>query len=103
MGSPTLFKATSENDLYRWWKATADPNFIGFGHSQKLHNDDGVDIDVDVDVEDSSGTPSTAIRNDDASSDELIPGWRWVKDKLANVRFFQKSNTMAATTTNVGT
>ena len=69
--SPTLFKATSEYDLYRWWKATADPNFIGFGHSQKLHNDDGVDIDVDVDVEDSSGTPSTAIINDDASSDEL--------------------------------
>jgi hypothetical protein len=61
--SPTLFKATSGVDLYRWWKATADPNFIGFGHSKKLHDSDG--------VEDTSGTPSTATTNDGASNDEL--------------------------------
>jgi len=29
--SPTLFRATSGSDLFRWWKATSDPNFIGFG------------------------------------------------------------------------
>jgi len=33
--SPTLYKARNANDLFRWWKATADANFIGFDENNK--------------------------------------------------------------------
>jgi len=33
--SPTLFKAREADDLFRWWKATADANLIGFDENQK--------------------------------------------------------------------
>ena len=33
--SPTRFRATEANDLFRWWKATTDANLIGFNENGK--------------------------------------------------------------------
>merc|ERR1711935_807627 len=33
--SPTMFKLREEEDMFRWWKATANPNFMGFDENNE--------------------------------------------------------------------
>jgi len=33
--SPTMFKLREEGDMFRWWKATANPNFMGFDENNE--------------------------------------------------------------------
>lgn len=64
--SPTLYKASSAQHLFQWWKATKDPNFIGYGYAKEMH---GINDD-----DDDGGSPS--LQNSEATktntgSDEL--------------------------------
>ena len=81
--SPTLFKARKAEDLFRWWKATADPTLIGFDDNnqpiyQEMVNDqddwdnddhygyeyEDDDYDDDVDNEDHKGEDDTDGKNE---------------------------------------
>jgi len=43
--SPTLFRARKAEDLFRWWKATADPHPIGFdGNDEAVYGDVARDL-----------------------------------------------------------
>lgn len=52
--SPTMFKLREQGDMFRWWKATANPNFMGFDENNKptykeaLPQEDDDDDDEDV-------------------------------------------------------
>jgi len=81
--SPTLFKVTSGQDLFQWWQASADPNFIGYGHAKKIHEE----VDVEVDNVDSSsassGTPSlsnTAAATTTTTTTTTTPATATVND-----------------------
>uniref|UniRef100_A0A7S4EK24 Fe2OG dioxygenase domain-containing protein n=1 Tax=Pseudo-nitzschia australis TaxID=44445 RepID=A0A7S4EK24_9STRA len=39
--SPTFYKSKSAGDLFRWWKATEDPNFIGFDETDNPNGSHG--------------------------------------------------------------
>merc|ERR1711865_1090574 len=60
--SPTLYKASSAQHLFQWWKATEDPNFIGYGYAKEMHD---IEDDNDAGNDDGSGSPS--LQNSEAT------------------------------------
>ncbi|VEU39413.1 unnamed protein product [Pseudo-nitzschia multistriata] len=62
--SPTLYRLNSGRDLFRWWKATADPNFSGF--------DDPDGTDDAYDAYELQGDEKEESFNDDVLDDDGV-------------------------------
>jgi len=80
--SPTLFKATSAEHLFQWWKATADPNFVGWGYAKKMHGVDDVGDDDENDAVDDNGNGNGNGNGDgdgDDCQDDHLKCTEWSK------------------------
>lgn len=79
--SPTLFRLESAKDLFRWWKATEDPNFIAFDKTDTntddflvndtLRYDDEYDFVEDDDDDDGEDDDDDSIPAGSDGKEEL--------------------------------
>jgi hypothetical protein len=78
--SPTLFKARKAEDLFQWWKATADPNLTGFDENNQLiyqemvYDDDAWDNDDHYDYEywDEDDNDNEDYKDNDGEYDDTV-------------------------------
>mmetsp|Transcript_10711 Transcript_10711/g.21554 ORF Transcript_10711/g.21554 Transcript_10711/m.21554 type:complete len:644 (+) Transcript_10711:3-1934(+) len=71
--SPTFHTLESAKDLFRWWKATEDPNFIRFDETDKEKDDydyDAIGETYEGGDDDDGVNPEDYIDDDDDDDDE---------------------------------
>mmetsp|Transcript_10446 Transcript_10446/g.24844 ORF Transcript_10446/g.24844 Transcript_10446/m.24844 type:complete len:593 (-) Transcript_10446:150-1928(-) len=68
--SPTLFRLKSAKDMYRWWKATEDPNFAAFDEAEADVDMGDFSVVDDVDDDEFEGDAEDYAEEEDEDEDD---------------------------------